>query len=63
MYVVLENIPYDDDNDYYDNVVFIEWSTDERRILILIPAGTIVRDSHHHKSLTCRKQNLNLCIT
>ena len=32
-------------------------------VLILFPAGTIVRDPHHHESLTRRKQDLNLCRT
>ena len=40
-------------------VVFMLWLTDERR-LTLIPAGTIVRDPHHHESPTHREQDLNL---
>ena len=35
------------------------WLTDEGQ-LALLPAGTIVRDSHHCQSLTHRKQDLNL---
>ena len=35
------------------------WLNDERR-LALFPAGTNVRDSHHHESPTRRKQDLNL---
>ena len=33
--------------------------TDEKR-LALFPAGTIVRDPHHHKSPTRREQGLSL---
>ena len=43
-------------------IAFVVWLTDERR-LALLPAGTIVRHPHHHESLTCREQGLNLCIT
>ena len=35
------------------------WLTDERR-LALCPAGTIVRDPHHHESLTRHKQSSGL---
>ena len=42
--------------------VFVVWVTDERPIA-LFPAGTIVRDRHHHKSPTRREQGLNLCGT
>ena len=38
---------------------FVVWLTDERR-LALFPAGTIVRDPHHHESPTRREQGLNL---
>ena len=38
---------------------FVEWLIDKRR-LILFPVGTIVRESHHSKSLTHREQNLDL---
>ena len=38
---------------------FVVWLTNERR-LALFPAGTIVRDPHNRKSLTRRKQGLNL---
>ena len=37
---------------------FVVWLTEERR-LVLISAGTIVRDSHHRESLTRREQDLN----
>ena len=40
-------------------IVFVVWLTDKRH-LALFPAGTIARDRHHRKSLTCRKQDLNL---
>ena len=36
---------------------------DHERRVTLIPAETIVRDSHHRKSLTRRKQDLNLRTT
>ena len=39
-------------------IVFAEWLTDERH-LALLPAETIVRDSHHRKSRKLRKQDLN----
>ena len=38
---------------------FVEWLIDKRR-LILFPAGTIVRESHHSKSLTYGVQDLDL---
>ena len=47
----------DDDDDDDDNELF-----DERR-LPLFPAGTTVRDLQHRKSLTHRKQDLNLLRT
>ena len=34
-----------------------------KRLLVLFPVRTIVKDSHHCKSLTCCKQDLNLCRT
>ena len=40
--------------------VFVVWLTDERR-LALFPAGTIVRDPHHHESPTHRELDLN-CV-
>ena len=40
-------------------MVFVIWLTGERR-LALFPAGTIVRDSHHHESPTCLEQDVNL---
>ena len=47
----------DDDNDDDDDeedvcgmvIVFVVWLTDER-CLPLFPAGTIIRDPHHHES-------------
>ena len=41
---------------------FVVWLTDKRRSA-LFQAGTSVRDSHHHKSLTRHEQSLNLCGT
>ena len=38
---------------------FVVWLIDERR-LSLFPNGTIVRDPHHGKSLTCLEQDLKL---
>ena len=49
----------DDDDDYF---FFVVWLTGER-CLVLFPAKTIVRDPHYCKSLTCQKQDLNLCRT
>ena len=40
-------------------IVFVVWLTDKRR-LVLFPAGTIARDSHHRESLTHHEQDLNL---
>ena len=40
-------------------IVFVVRLTDEKH-LALFPAGTIVRDPHHLKSLTCCEQDLNL---
>ena len=37
------------------------WLTDERHLALFL-AGTIVRDSHHRKSLT-RREDLNLSGT
>ena len=37
----------------------VEWKI----VCSLFPAGTVVRDSHHHKSLICCKQDLNLSRT
>ena len=37
------------------------WPT--KGVLALFPAGTIVRDPHHHESLTYFKQDLTLCRT
>ena len=39
--------------------VFAEWLTNERGSA-LFPAGTIIRNSHHPKSPTNHKQDLNL---
>ena len=49
-------------------IVFEVCLTDGRlgslsEILTVSPAGITVRGSHHHQSLTCRKQDLNLCRT
>ena len=41
-------------------IVFAKWLTNERH-LALFPAGTTVRDSHHHKSLTPLQLDLSLC--
>ena len=38
---------------------FVVWLIDERR-LALFPAGTIIRDAHHHESPTRRERGLNL---
>ena len=40
-------------------IIFAVWLTNKRH-LALLPARTIVRDSHHRESLTCSKQDLNL---
>ena len=37
---------------------FCDMVTDERRI-VLFPAGTIVRDSYHRKSVAHHEQDLN----
>ena len=50
----------DDDED--DELFFVVWLTDERR-LALFPDGTIVRDPHHRESPTRREQGLNQCRT
>ena len=39
-------------------IVFAEWLTDARR-LVLFPAGTIARNTHHRKSPTHCEQDLN----
>ena len=36
---------------------------DRRKTFSLISSRYTVRDSHHRESLTCRKQDLNLCRT
>ena len=41
---------------------FKVWLTDKMHSTLL-PARTIVRDSHHRESLTRRKQGFNLCRT
>ena len=41
-------------------IIFVVWLTD-KRCLALFPVGTIVRDPHHHESLICCEQDLNLC--
>ena len=49
----------DDDDDDEDELFFLNgWPT--KSIYALFPAGTIVRYSHHHKSLTHCKQGLSL---
>ena len=40
-------------------IVFVVWFSDERRLAVF-PVGTIVRDPHHRKSSSRRKQGLNL---
>ena len=50
----------DDDDD--DDDVFVVWLTD-KRCLASFSARTIARDPPHCESLTCGKQNLNLCRT
>ena len=42
-------------------IVFVVWLTERR--LALFPAGTIIRDLHHHESPTRREQDLNVCRT
>ena len=41
------------------DLFFVVWLTDERHLAIY-PAGTIVIDLQHSKSLTCCEQDLNL---
>ena len=53
------NYIFDEGDDYDDELFFVVWLTDERR-LALFPAGTIIKDPHYHESLTCREQDLNL---
>ena len=43
-------------------IVFVE-KLNEERCFFLFSDRTIIRDSHRHKSLTHRKQDLNLCRT
>ena len=43
-------------------IVFVVWLTDKRR-LALFPAGTTVRDPHHHESPTHLEQGLNLHVS
>ena len=43
---------------YFEWIVFVVWLIDEMRLAIF-PAGAIVRDLHHHESLTRREQDLN----
>ena len=43
-------------------IVFMVWLTEEGR-LAFFPAGTIVGDPHHRKSLTRHEQGSNLCRT
>ena len=52
---ILEHEDDDDDKLF----LWYGWPTKSGR-LILFPVGTIVRDPHHRKSLTCRNQDLNL---
>ena len=49
-------IPYNH-GDIYDELFFVVWLTDERR-LALFPAGTIVRDPHHRESPTRRENRV-----
>ena len=44
-----------------NGIVFAEWMTN-KAFWALFPAGTTVRDSHHHKSLVCCEQDLNAWI-
>ena len=52
---IRHGFPLDDD----DEIVFVVWLTNERR-LALFSVGAIVRDPHHHESPTRREQDLNL---
>ena len=47
----------DDHDEWW--IVFVVWLTEEKR-LALFPAGTTIKDPHHRKSPTRRKQDLNL---
>ena len=51
----------DDDDDDDDNELFLwyDWQT-KGGTIALFPASTTVWDPHHHESLTCPKQDLNL---
>ena len=51
---------HQDDDDEDDDELFLRncWRTKAS-----FPAGTIVRDFHHRKSLTCRERDLNLWRT
>ena len=57
IYIVPSSLSLSFDDE--ERIVFAEWLTDERH-LALFPAGTIIRDSHHRKSQTRRKQGLKL---
>ena len=62
----IEPTTNDDDDDDDDDELFLwhGWPTKGLYMcLALFPAGTIVRDPHHRKSLTCHKHDLNLCRT
>ena len=41
-------------------IVFVKWLINEK-CQVLFPARTTCRYSHHCRSLTCHKQDLNLC--
>ena len=47
----------DNDDDDYELLLWHGWQT---KRVVLFPAGTIVRDSHHRESQTRRKQDLSL---
>ena len=48
------------DDDDEDDELFLWYGWPMKGIYALFPAETIVRDSHHRKSSTHRKQDLNL---
>ena len=50
----------DDDDDDDDDKLFLRNGWPTKRVWALFPAGTIVRDSDHHKSPIRHKQGLNL---
>ena len=57
----IEPTTNDDDDD--DDELFLWHGWPKKGLymcLALFPAGTIVRDPHHHKSLPCHKHDLNL---